>query len=148
VCFAIGVVSLYPPPLTVSQNTPAKDSGSTSDRPGETLKRIVTGHGELSGSLMIFRVYEAADGTTGRITYVKFPTLKEAKRQIDNWLKLSAKAISRDYDIKRGNIFISDRILAQGDDKEFLIIRRNGLICYFVHSPSLQTAMRIEDTID
>lgn len=83
---------------------------------------------------------------------MEFPILQDAQRQIDAWLKFAANVISRDHDTKEGNVVISDRIVAQGigtpSEREFLIIRRNGRICYFVHSPSLQTAMLIEDRIE
>jgi len=148
VVFLLACIPLLAPGQAIQH-----DNKSTGTVEGEhALKRIVDGHGRLSGNLMVFRVYEAADGTRGRISYVKFPTLQDAQRQIDAWLKLAAKVMSRDYDKKKGNVWISERIVAEGigtpSEKEFLIIRRNGLICYFVHSPSLQTAMHIEDTID
>jgi hypothetical protein len=48
---------------------------------------------------------------------------------------------------------ISDRILAladlpKADKKEFVIIRRDGLICYVIESTSLQVAMQIEGLIE
>jgi hypothetical protein len=99
-----------------------------------------------------FRIYEAADGTTARIAYVRLPSLKDATQLIQEWLKLATKVESREHDTKRGQLLINDRIVARrkvvkSSKGESMLIRRDALNCYLIESPSMQVALQVEDTI-
>jgi hypothetical protein len=105
-----------------------------------------------SGHMTFFTTYKAPDGTKGEIHYTKFDSLEAAEQQIEKWVKATRTVTSREHNQSKGGQLISDRILAaadlpKSDKKEFVIIRRDGLKCYFIESVSLQVAMQIEGTI-
>lgn len=115
-----------------------------------TLGQIVTARGHY----LPFRDYSAADGSTGRLVMASFASLEEARQQIDEWTKAANEITCREQHPNEGTQRISDRILAQSISKTdsktkiFLIIRREGLDCYFIESSSIQVARQIEHLID
>src|SRR5216683_1360111 len=78
-------VSLFP----VSSKVAQSGSGNSGAKSGEPNLEL-TAHGEarmLAGRRGVFRTYSAPDGTGGSFIAGQFPSLGDAKRQIDEWLK-------------------------------------------------------------
>lgn len=78
--------------------------------------------------------------------------LSKAQQLVKEWLKLVTKIESREHDTKRGQLVVSDPIVARrkvvkSTNGESLLIRRDGLSCYLIESSSLQVALQVEDTI-
>ena len=117
------------------------------------LDLVTIGHRMTkSGHLTAFRIFEAADGTSGQIAYTEFDSLQAAQQQIEEWVKATRTVTIREKNQSKAGQLISDRILAVGDlpksdQKEFVIIRRDELKCYNIESVSLQVAMEVEGTI-
>jgi len=117
------------------------------------LEVVKTGHiKSKSGQLTIFRIYKAPDGTEGQVHYTQFDSLDAAEQEIEKWVKATGTVTSRERNANKGGQLISDRILEvthlpKSDKKEFVIIRRDDLKCYFVESVSLQVALQIESSI-
>ncbi len=108
---------------------------------------------------MAFRIYEDLDGSEGEVTYATLPSVEDARRQLEEWVKLAKRITSRELDKKKGAKLVADRILGSRElipkdptktpkATEYLIIRRDDLNCYFIESTSLSTATKIEDLID
>jgi hypothetical protein len=117
------------------------------------LEVVTTGHIKAkSGQLTVFRIYRAPDGTEGQVHYTEFASLEAAELQVEKWVKAARTLTSREHNQTKGGQLISDRILAvadlpKSDNKEFMIIRRDNLKCYFIESASLQVALQIEGFI-
>ena len=140
--------------ISFAQSNRSQSPGSnpTENRPVGTLKLVTIGNGATSGGRdSAFRVYAAPDGTKGRIVYTELPTIQEAQKQVQEWLNLTTEVVSQEHDKKQGDEIVSDRIVARRRVKstngEFMIIRRDGLICYLIESRSLHVATQIESTI-
>jgi hypothetical protein len=137
-----------------AQTEGTKKSGATSQEEATRpdLKLTAIGNGTLpTGHWMAFRTYATPDGSNGRITYTRFDSLEDAKRQIGDWIKLVTKVTSQEHNTDEESQFLNDRIAAilEGEKvgkKEtlFLIIRRDGRNCYFIESLSLQVAIQVE----
>jgi hypothetical protein len=120
---------------------------------GQTLEIVTIGEIMLSsGHHGAFRIYQAPDGDKGQVDYSQFSSAQEAEQQLAEWLKLAQKVTSRESN-KGGKI--SDRIVAQRElkksgkkEKEFLIIRRDGVNCYLIQALSLRMAMDVEGMIE
>ena len=118
------------------------------------LEVVTTGHlKSKSGQLTVFRVYKTPDGTEGQVHYTQFNSLEPAELEIEKWVNSTRTVTSREHDATKGGQLISDRILAvmdlpKSDKKEFVIIRRDYLNCYFIESVSLQVALQIEGLIE
>ena len=118
------------------------------------LEVVRMGHiNDKSGHITLFRIYKAPDGTKGQVHYTDFDSLEAAEQQIEKWLKATRTVTSREHNQSKGGQLISDRILAVADlpkshKKEFVIIRRYDLKCYFIESVSLQVALRVEGLIE
>jgi len=119
------------------------------------LKLVQIGHGKTkSGVKTAFRVYEAPDGSRGKVFYVKYDSLRASQEEIERWVKVTPKITSREQNqINEKGQLISDRILGvqdlpEPDKKEFVIIRRDTLTCYLIESVSLQVAMQVEGLIE
>lgn len=119
----------------------------------------IIGNGKLrSGHASAFRIYKASDGSEGEVTYSTLATVEDAERQIVEWSKAAKKIRTHEHNIKKGTRLVDDRIVgstrltpkARKTPKptDYLIIRRDGLNCYFIESISLQTAIKIENRID
>jgi hypothetical protein len=135
--------------------TSAQDSVHRPSTPTE-LELIAIGNGPIKkGETTGSRVYQAPDGTKGTMFYSKFDSLEAAQKHIEKAIKVTSRVISREQNQNNNNEkgqLISDRILAVGNlpeshKEEFVLIRRDGLKCYFIESVSLQVAMQIEDLI-
>lgn len=117
------------------------------------LEVVTTGHIKAkSGQLTIFRIYKAPDGTEGQVHYTKFKLLEGAEQQIEQWVRATHTVTSREHNLTKGSQLVSDRTLAiadipKSDKKNFVIIRRDDLNCYFIESVSLQVALQIEASI-
>jgi hypothetical protein len=117
------------------------------------LKLFTIGNGKTSsGHTMAFRIYGVPDGTKGRTFYVEFDSLQAAQQQIEEWAKAARTVTSREHDLSKDCQLINERVMAtaelpKSNEKEFLIIRRDGLKCYFIESVSLQIALQIEGLI-
>ena len=123
--------------------------------PPTELKLVQIGHGKTkSGVKTAFRVYEAPDGSRGKVFYVKYDSLQASQEEIEGWVKVTPKITSREQNqINEKGQLISDRILGvqdlpEPDKKEFVIIRRDTLTCYLIESVSLQVAMQVEGLIE
>src|SRR3954468_4563631 len=108
----------------------------------DTMGDVILPGGHHGG----FRIYSAADGTTARIVYAQLPSFQDAQQLIKEWLKLATKIEIREHDTKRGQLVVSDRIVARrkvvkSTAGESLLIRRDGLSCYLIESPSLKMAL-------
>ena len=118
------------------------------------LEVVRTGHIKTrDGHLTLFRLYKAPYGTEGQVHYTEFGSLEPAELQIEKWVKATRTVTSREHNQTKGDQLISDRILAVADvpksgTKEFVIIRRDYLKCYFIESVTLQVALQIEGFID
>ena len=120
----------------------------------EDLKLLTIGNGKTSnGSAMGFRIYGAPDGTEGQTYYAKFDSLPAARQQIEEWANKSGRSVtSREQNLKKDGQLIDERVMAivdlpKSSEKEFVIVRRDGLSCYLIESASLQTALKIEGLI-
>ena len=117
------------------------------------LEVVRTGHIKTkSGQLTVFRIYKAPDGTEGQVHYTEFDSLEPAELEIEKWVKATRTVTSREHNQTKGDQLISDRILAvadlpKSDKKEFVIIRRDYLKCYYIDSVSLEVALQIESFI-
>ena len=115
-----------------------------------TLGNLISAHGHN----LAFRDFSAPDGATGRLVMTTFDSLEAAQQQIDEWIKGASEITCREQHQNIGDQRISDRILARAISKSdskiklFLIIRRDGLDCYFITSSSIRVAMQIESLID
>ena len=99
---------------------------------------------------MGFRIYGAPDGTEGQTYYAKFDSLPAARQQIEEWANKSGRSVtSREQNLKKDGQLIDERVMAitelpKSNEKEFVIVRRDGLTCYLIESASLPTALKIE----
>jgi hypothetical protein len=123
--------------------------------PPTDLKLVRIGNGiSTKEAKTASRVYEAPDGTRGYVTYITFGSLQAAQEQIERYVKVTAKITSREQNqINEKGQRVNDRILGVQDlpelgKKEFVIIRRDGPICYLIESMSLQVATEIEGLIE
>jgi len=123
--------------------------------PPTELKLVQIGHGKTTnGVKTAFRVYEAPDGSRGKVFYVKYDSLQASQEEIERWVKVTPKITSREQNqINEKGQLISDRRLGvqdlpEPDKKEFVIIRRDGLNCYLIESVSLQVALQVEGLIE
>ena len=102
------------------------------------------------GEIRTFRTYEAADGTKGVVFCSQFESRQAAQRHIEEAIKITSKIVSRKQNqVNEKGQLVSDRILAvatlpDSHREEYVVIRRDGLICYFIESVSLQVATEIE----
>ena len=117
------------------------------------LEIVRMGHiNTKGGHTTLFRIYQTPDGTRAQGYYTEFDSLEAAELQIEKWVKATRTVTSREHNQRRGDQLISDRILAvtdlpKSDKKEFVIIRRDYLKCYFIESASLQVALQVESFI-
>jgi hypothetical protein len=117
------------------------------------LKLIIIGSEIMSsGRRGGFRVYAAPDGTKAWVSYASFETVQDANRQTQLWLKLADKTLLAASRKDSSGKLTETRTITQGRGTEsgrklFMIIKRNGMNCYFVRSSSLAVAMQIEDLI-
>lgn len=123
--------------------------------PPTKLELVMIGNGKTKGGVRTAsRVYEAPDGAKGQVAYVTHDSLPAAEEQIETWVKVTSKVTSREQNqMNKKDQLVSDRVLATGDlpksgQKEFVIIRRDGLNCYLIESVSLEVATQIEDLIE
>jgi hypothetical protein len=121
--------------------------------PAETVK--LTGIGEvnvLGGTHAAYRTYADQAGAEGRIIYVLFSSVEDAKKQSEEWLKAAKRVVSREVDKKVGRYLVSDRIVAVTKGREgnqvSLIIGRDDMNCYLIQATSLDMGMKIESLID
>jgi hypothetical protein len=118
------------------------------------LEVVRMGHIKTKGGhLALFRIYKAPDGTEGQVHFTEFDSLEPAELQIEKWVKATRTVTSREHNQTKGDQLISDRTLAvadlpKSDTKEFVIIRRDYLKCYFIESVSLQVALQVEGLFD
>jgi hypothetical protein len=119
----------------------------------EDLELLTMGNGKTSsGYALGFRIYGAPDGTKGQTYYAEFDSLPAAHQQIEEWVKAARTVTRREQNVRKGGQLINERVTATGElpktnEKEFLIIRRDGLKCYLIESVSLQVALQIEGLI-
>jgi hypothetical protein len=120
----------------------------------EDLKLLTIGNGKTSnGHAMGFRIYGVPDGTKGQTYYAKFDSLQAARQQVEEWTNKSGRTVtSREQNLKKDGELIDERVMAivdlpKSSEKEFVIVRRDGLSCYLIESASLQTALKIEGLI-
>jgi len=119
------------------------------------LEVVRTGHFKAKGGpLTLYRLYKTPDGTEGQVHFTEFTSLEPAELQIEKWMKATRTVTSRERNQMKDGQLISDRISAVADlpksdknQKEFVIIRRDDLKCYFIESVSLQVAQQIESFI-
>jgi hypothetical protein len=86
------------------------------------------------------------------VSYASFETVQDANRQTQLWLKLADKTLLAASRKDSSGKLTETRTITQGRGTEsgrklFMIIKRNGMNCYFVRSSSLAVAMQIEDLI-
>lgn len=135
--------------LHVSSSAQAPKSSATDNG----LELVTVGQEVMStGRRGAFRIYAASDGTKAEVSYVHFDTSQDAKRQTDQWLRLATKVNSKDERKDESGHLVGNRILARrqkadSGKEEFLIIRRDGTMCYFIRSSALSVAMRVEELI-
>ena len=147
----LAFISLQPVPLKAIQDKASDSRGAMYG--SHSLELIATGEKILSGGHHGgFRIYAAPDGTKAQVTYAHFESGRDAKRQIRHWLKLAKKVTSKEQKKNQGGSVIGERVEAitqnaKSGEKEFLIIRRNGLNCYLVQSLSLPAAKQVENLI-
>ncbi len=145
-------VGLFAGPSSATQNQDV--SGQEGKQKATTLELKTTGQVVTStGRRGIFRVYTSPDGTTGVVEYARFGSSSEAKRQIKDWRKLAQETKSEKLEKDDLGKVIGNRITATRKDpetgrQEFLIIKRNGLICYLIKSVSPKVAEQVEGMID
>jgi|SRR5580700_581788 hypothetical protein len=119
----------------------------------EDLKLLTIGNGKTSsGHTMAFRIYGAPDGTKGQTFYAEFDSLRAAQQQIEEWTKAARTVTSRERNLRKGGQLINERVMAirelpKSNEKEFLVIMRDGLKCYLIESVSLPAALQIEGLI-
>ena len=147
VCFSLFPIS--------SKALHDKAAGNSGDEGGTyNLQLTTTGEKMMSsGRRGGFRVYAAPDGTEGAVSYARFDSLRDAQREIRNWLKLAQKITSKEQKKDLKGRVTGDRIVAvtreaKSGDEDFLIIRRNDLDCYFIQSHSLPIAKKLETLIE
>jgi hypothetical protein len=118
------------------------------------LEVVRMGHIKSKGSpLTLYTLYKTPDGTRGQSYFTEFDSLEPAELQIEKWVKATRTVTSREHNQTKGDQLISDRTLAvanlpKSNTKEFVIIRRDYLKCYFIESVSLQVALQIEGLVD
>ena len=148
---------LFTGALSVSQITNAQDSTSTKSTQESaegSLKLLVTGSIVLStGRHGLYRLFEAPDGVKVAISYADFASADDAKRQIQDWLKLAQVVTSHEQRKSKQGLVIGERIVGtrksrSGEQQEFLIIRRDDSNCYFIESISLRVATQAEESIE
>jgi len=148
------ILSVFSVPVIAAQGQ--SDCGTTSvpNKTGQDdLKLLIHGDGKLdSGHDSVFRVYSAPDGTQARVIYAKFASVSDAERQTLDWLKQATKVTCRENDKNVDGQLVNERILAtrrvaKSSGGEFMVIRRDDLICYLIESTSLKVAMQVESLI-
>ena len=121
------------------------------------LQLVTVGHGETRhGHATLIRTYAAGNGTEGLIIYTEFDSVQAAQQQIEEWVKAAGTdgtVTSREKEQSVGGQLISDRtlfvgVLRQSNEKVFVIIRRDGLMCYWIESVSMQVATQVEGLIE
>jgi phage terminase large subunit-like protein len=143
-CLLVGLFSLW--------FATAQDMAQVSST--QDLKLVTIGNGKTrTGHDTAFRNYEAPDGNKGQVVYTQFDSLRDAQKQIEEWIKATSKVTSREQSQSKSTQRISDRILGVGElpdshKKKFVIIRRDGLQCYMIESVSFQLAKKIENLIE
>ena len=145
------VICLFLALLTGAQARDAKaaDSGNN-----QALELVRVGNGRLpDGHDFALRVYATTDGTRGTISFSQFTSLQDAQQLIREWLKLAQSVTTREHNKGKGGRIISDRMEAtrvepKSGKKEYLIIRRDNLNCYFIQSLSPRVAKQVEDMIE
>lgn len=147
---------LFTAALSITKLATAQDSMSTksTNESGESLKLLVTGSIVLStGRHGLYRLFEAPDGVKVAVSYADFASADGAERQIQDWLKLAQIVTSREQRKSKQGRVIGERIVGtrksrSGEQQEFLIIRRDDSICYFIQSISLTVATEAEEGIE
>lgn len=133
------------------ESTPSQDSARAPV--SEKLELITIGSTAVSaGRRGGFRIYAAPDGTKADVYYARSTMDRDAGRQTQVWLKSAGKILHKTNRIDSSGHIVEARIIAQARDegpggKLFIIIRRNGLNCYFIESLSLPVAMQLEALI-
>jgi hypothetical protein len=136
--------------LLVGSVHPSSSAQLANDGSESGLELITLGQETMVGGRRgAFRIYAASDGTRAEVSYVHFNTLQDAKRQTKQWLQL-ADAVKRKNANKsdnggvRGTRFLATKGKSGSKDREFLIIRRDDTMCYFIRSSTLPTALKVE----
>jgi hypothetical protein len=117
------------------------------------LKVVIVGDGKTrSGHRTGFRIYEAPDGSRGRVTYGRFESPEVAQQEFEEWIKAAQTVTARDQKKSKDGELISDRITgvvesAKSKNTVFLIIKREGLDCYFIESESQQIARHVDGLV-
>jgi hypothetical protein len=126
----------------------------TDNYAGQDLKMVVIGEKIMStGRHGAFRIYEAPNGTRATVSYATFDSTSDAQRQTRQWLRYVRKILRREKRRDRHNHVIGERAVALDQTEEatqevYLIIRRDGLNCYLIDSPSLSVALQVEKLIE
>ena len=145
-------------PQIAAVQSPGSPEASSAE---QKLKLITIGQRVMStGRYGAFRIYEAPDGTRATVSYATFESLRDAKRQIREWLKLVKRVTHRDRKKDQRGQAIMERIVGIARDEVvtreegspkgdvFLIVERKGLNCYFIDSMSLPVATQVEKLIE
>jgi len=103
-----------------------------------------------TGRRGVFRIYTAADGTKGGLTFAEFRTVNDAQRQVSDWLKLTRKITSKEPEKDEIGRLIGDRIVAKSKSaksgrREFMIIRRVDTKCFLIESQCWTVATQVEE---
>ena len=143
------LVSLFFGPLRADQ---AKGTEiSRAESAGRSMELTTVGEVRLStGHRAALRVYTAPDDVQGTLTYARFHSPADAKRQIADWLKLTNRTMSKERTKDERGRVTGDRIVAitrntKSGKKEFLVIRRETVNCYLIESPTLAVALQVEE---
>lgn len=131
----------------VMQTDTPSQSGDARD--ASALRLVTIGERTLStGRRGGFRVYQTPDKVQATVSYAHFATIADATRQINEW-----RALIKDKSdhINASPVRADDRLTGWRQEaskiKEFLILRRDGLECFLIQSPSASAALDVESLI-
>ncbi len=116
----------------------------------QSLRLDIIGHGLWKHGTFGFRIYSTPGGTKADVKYLTFHSLREANQYIGTCLKPGAKVIYRQKNKDGDGHLIGERIVAvrqESGKKEFALIRRIRLNCWFIGSSSLGAAIQVEELI-
>ena len=104
-----------------------------------------------TGARAGFRIYSASDGIEGEVWYAEFDSMDVADKEIGTWLKPFQVEAQNQLKDESEHV-IGERIIASithnnPSGKDFLLIRRNGLVVHFIRSDSFRVAEQIEALI-
>jgi hypothetical protein len=139
------LVTLCDAPLSFAQAKPS----TTSPNEDRSLTVTTIGNGDMFGHRAAFRTYETQNHTEALVWYTTFRTEQEAKHAIKKSIR-EYKITGKKHIKELSGRAIGDRITGtpRGQDKAFMIIRRQGLNCWIIQSISLEVAMQVDGLID